>query len=65
MCIPVDDNAMICWLRTQVRVIEAWREELATRTELDIPAITRLEKHYAWLTYEVGRLDGDPSQQAA
>lgn len=64
MCIPFDDTAMICWLKTQVRVIEAWREELATRPELDISAVTRLEKHYAWLTSEVARLD-DPSPQAA
>ncbi|MEL7108845.1 MAG: hypothetical protein AAGJ68_12205 [Pseudomonadota bacterium] len=64
MCIPFDDTAMICWLKTQVRVLEAWREELATRPELDISAVRRLEKHYAWLTYEVARLD-DPSSQAA
>ncbi|MEO1323746.1 MAG: hypothetical protein AAFV59_12130 [Pseudomonadota bacterium] len=64
MCIPFDDTAMICWLKTQVRVLEAWREELATRPELDISAVSRLEKHYAWLTYEVARLD-DPSSQAA
>jgi len=60
MCIPVDDTAMICWLKTQVRVIEAWREELASRAELDMTAVTRLEKHYAWLTYEVARLDEAP-----
>jgi len=64
MCIPFDDTAMICWLKPQVRVIEAWREELATRPELDVSAVTRLEKHYAWLTSEVARLD-DRSPQAA
>ena len=65
MCVPLDDTAMICWLKTQVRVVEAWREELATRPDLDIAAITRLERHYAWLTYEAGRLDGPSKRQAA
>ncbi|MEM9055655.1 MAG: hypothetical protein AAGB16_10055 [Pseudomonadota bacterium] len=65
MCVPLDDTAMICWLKTQVRVIEAWREELATRPELDIPAVTRLEQHYAWLTYEVARLEDGSNRQAA
>ena len=65
MCIPLDDTAMICWLKTQVRVIEAWREALATRPDLDIAAITCLERHYAWLTYEVTRLEDPSSQQAA
>lgn len=65
MCLPLDDTAMICWLKSQVRVIEAWRETLATRPDLDIAAITRLERHYAWLTYEVARLEDPSSQQAA
>ena len=61
----MDDTAMVCWLRTQVRVLDAWREELATRPDLDIQAITRLEKHYAWLTDEVTRLESPTSRQAA
>lgn len=65
MCVPLDDSAMVCWLKTQVRVIEAWREELAMRTELDVPALTRLEKHYQWLSAEVARLDTPSSRQAA
>ena len=65
MCIPMDDTAMICWLKTQVRVIEAWREELASRPELDIQAAMRLETHYAWLTAEVSRLETPSSRQAA
>jgi len=65
MCVPLDDTAMICWLKTQVRVVEAWREVLATRPELDISAITRLERHYAWLTYEAARLDDRSNRQAA
>jgi len=65
MCLPVDDASMICWLKTQVRVIEAWREELASRPDLDIKVITRLERHYAWLTSEVSRLESPQSRQAA
>lgn len=65
MCIPLDDTAMIFWLKTQVRVVEAWREELASRAELDIRAVTRLEEHYAWLTSEVARLETPSSRQAA
>ncbi|MEO1304984.1 MAG: hypothetical protein AAFV37_08410 [Pseudomonadota bacterium] len=65
MCLPMDDTAMICWLRTQVRVIEAWREELATRPDLDIRSVMRLEKHYAWLTSEIAWLEDPTSRQAA
>ncbi|MEM7329196.1 MAG: hypothetical protein AAF437_10680 [Pseudomonadota bacterium] len=65
MCVPLDDTAMICWLKTQVRVIEAWREELAMRTELDVPALTRLETHYQWLSSEVSRLESPFASQAA
>ncbi|MEL7030868.1 MAG: hypothetical protein AAGL97_14095 [Pseudomonadota bacterium] len=65
MCIPLDDSAMVCWLKTQVRVIEAWREELAMRAELDVSALTRLETHYQWLSAEVSRLESPSSRQAA
>lgn len=65
MCLPLDDTAMICWLKTQLRVIEAWREELACRPEIDIQAVQRIEAHYAWLTYEVARLEDHPNRNAA
>ena len=65
MCIPLDDTAMICWLRTQVRIVEAWREELACRPDLDIESVMRLERHYAWLTSEVARLEDANPRQAA
>lgn len=65
MCLPLDDAAMICWLKTQVRVVEAWREELACRPEIDISAVERLETHYSWLTFEVTRLENEPYGQAA
>ena len=57
MCLPLDDVAMICWLRQQVRVLEVWREELACRPEIEIAMVTRLERHYAWLTSEIMRLE--------
>ena len=57
MCLPMDDTAMLCWLKQQVRVLEAWREALACRSEIEVTTVTRLERHYAWLTSEVSRLD--------
>ena len=57
MCLPLDDVAMVCWLRQQVRVLEVWREELACRPEIEIAMVTRLERHYAWLTSEIMRLE--------
>ena len=65
MCMPLDDTAMICWLRRQIRVLEAWREELATRPEIDISAVTRLESHYAQLTFEVSLLDDHSNRHSA
>ena len=65
MCLPLDDASMVCWLKTQVRVIEAWREELASRPDIDVEVVMRLEKHYAWLTAEVSDLEAPKSRQAA
>jgi hypothetical protein len=48
---------MVRWLKQQVRVLEAWREELACRPEIEIAMVTRLERHYAWLTSEIMRLE--------
>ena len=58
MCIPISDVTMIDWLKRQVQVIEAWREEIATRAEIDIAEVDRVERHYQWLTAEVSRLEG-------
>lgn len=66
MCIPFDDTAMCCWLQTQVRVIEVWRDELASRPDADPNALTRLEQHYDWLRYEVERLNQrQPAEELA
>ncbi len=57
MCVPLDRMSMLGWLKTQVRVLEAWREDLASRPDIDLEEIQRVEKHYQWLTEEVARLD--------
>lgn len=57
MCYHFETTDMIAWLRAQVRVLEAWREDVATHPELDFEMITRLEKHYQWLTAEVSHLE--------
>ncbi len=54
---PIHDSEMIDWLRKQVRVLEAWREELACRPNIEISTVTRVERHYAWLTSEVCKLE--------
>ena len=58
MYFPIRDTDMLSWLRTQVRVLEAWREDISRRPELDFQMISKLEQHYQWLTYEVSRLEG-------
>ena len=57
MCLQFQNAAMLDWLKTQIRVIEAWREDVATRSDLDMDMITRLERHYQWLTAEVLNLE--------
>lgn len=63
MCMPIDDVQMLCWLRGQLKVLSAWREELVCRNETDLEAVTRLEQHHQWLRSELQRLD--PSEQGA
>ena len=53
MCYHFQSSDMLEWLKTQVRVIEAWREDVASRPDLDMEMITRLEHH--WL-FGLGRL---------
>ena len=57
MCYHFQSSDMLEWLKTQVRVIEAWREDIASRPELDLDMIRRLEQHYQWLTAEVFSLE--------
>ena len=63
MCVPVDDPAMLCWLQTQLRVIKAWQDELASRPDADLRQVERLSHHRDWLTEELARLT--PHRQAA
>jgi len=57
MCYRFQTGDMLEWLKTQVRIIEAWREDIASRPDLDLEMITRLERHYQWLTAEVLSLE--------
>lgn len=57
MCLPLHDTDLIEWLKRQVRVIEAWREDMAMQPDIDIDTVMRLERHYAWLTGEIERLE--------
>jgi hypothetical protein len=63
MCVPVDESAMLCWLQTQLRVIKAWQDELASRPDADIRQVERLSRHHDWLTEELDRLS--PLRHAA
>lgn len=53
----IHDQKMLEWLKMQVRILEAWREEVAARVEIDVPVLMRLERHYAWLSSEVSMLE--------
>ncbi|MEL6387100.1 MAG: hypothetical protein AAFR41_01360 [Pseudomonadota bacterium] len=57
MCLPLDDAAMVCWLKRQVSVLEAWREELASRPDVDLNQIQQVETHYQWLTSEIRHIE--------
>jgi len=64
MCVPLDRMSLLGWLKTQVRVVEAWREELASQPDIEIAQIQRLERHYQWLTGEISKLE-DSAVRAA
>lgn len=57
MCLPIDDTAMLCWLKNQRTVLEAWRNELTCRPDTTETMINRVEQHYTWLSEEISRLD--------
>ncbi|MEO0816842.1 MAG: hypothetical protein AAFX86_05985 [Pseudomonadota bacterium] len=57
MCVPLDRMSLLGWLKTQVRVVEAWREELARQPDIDLAQVQRLETHYQWLTSEISKLE--------
>ena len=56
MCLPQDHPSMMCWLEKQVRVIDAWRDELVATVTDDDVTLERLTVHRAWLTQEIDRL---------
>ena len=57
MCIPLDDASLSCWLFTQLRVLDAWCDELANEPDTDIARIEALERHRNWLADELARVD--------
>ncbi|MEO0465550.1 MAG: hypothetical protein AAF216_03330 [Pseudomonadota bacterium] len=57
MCLPINDRSMLSWLRTQIRVMEAWREEMVRRPEMDAAQAQKIDTHLAWLCAEYQRLE--------
>lgn len=57
MCFQFQNPDMLEWLRSQVRVLEVWREQVAASPDLDLEMVTRLEQHYQWLTREIYHLE--------
>lgn len=57
MCFSITTPTMTEWLKNQIRVLELWREELAMRADIDLSMVTRLERHYHWLTHELAELE--------
>ena len=57
MHLSMTNHRMTEWLKMQVRVLEAWREEMAARPDIDLVMVTRLEQHYQWLTAELASLE--------
>ena len=57
MCLSITNRTMTDWLQNQIRMIEAWREALAMRADIDLSMVTRVERHYQWLTGELAALE--------
>ena len=57
MCFRFQNSDMLEWLKTQIRILEAWREDVASRPDIDFDLVCRLEQHYQWLTSEVLTLE--------
>ncbi|MEO0449170.1 MAG: hypothetical protein AAFZ74_02485 [Pseudomonadota bacterium] len=65
MCYQFQNADMLIWLKNQVRVLEAWREDLASRAHLDLEMVRRLEHHYQWITKEIMDLERLEEQRAS
>lgn len=56
MGLPVDEATLQSWLRSQLRGIVLWREEICSQPEIDLAAVRRLEQHQQWLQQELEQL---------
>lgn len=65
MCLPVRDQSMMNWLKKQLRMLEAWGDEISTRPETETNTILQLERHCSWLRAELARLEDIRFAQAA
>lgn len=53
MCVPYDSVQLECWLHSQVKVIDAWINELMSSPDSDPQTAERLETHRRWLSREL------------
>ncbi|MEZ5938524.1 MAG: hypothetical protein R3C52_09905 [Hyphomonadaceae bacterium] len=61
MCIPIDKASLQCWLRHQLNVIQAWRDEALMQLQGETALAQALSGHHAWLMRELRLLGDDPT----
>lgn len=44
MCMPSDTPATICWIERQLRMLDAWRDELLLETDEDSAQVRKLDR---------------------
>ncbi len=49
MCLPADRLSLLMWLRTQVSVIQAWRDAALLEGTDDSELCSLLSAHHGWL----------------
>jgi hypothetical protein len=59
MCLPVDRTALQCWLRSQLAVLGALRDEAALQLEGETRLSATLAGHHAWLMRELELIGDD------
>lgn len=56
MCLPPDRQSLLMWLRTQVSVIQAWRDAALLEGADDTELCRILSDHHGWLVNALGTL---------